>query len=66
MNDTSSFRVGRYRCTMTCGDRGIEVQWYPRLPKHFTKAEKRAYRAGRAAFLTQAFPGRKCAVLEVA
>lgn len=54
---TRSFRVGKRTCTLTVPAPRIGsavtmvVEWTPTVPRRLTKAELRAYRAGRDAAL---------------
>jgi hypothetical protein len=60
---SSTFRVGRYTCTMSLEGQGVKTTWTPRLPNDLKKKEVRAYRKGRDAFLAQATPGGRFVVV---
>ena len=48
----SSFRVGRYTCTLTATDEGpLTMNWKPKWPSRLTPDEMDQYRKGRDALL---------------
>ena len=59
MRKSSTFQVGRYRCTLSIANRQLKAKWEPRKPNDLNNEEVQAYRQGRDAFLVRAVgPGR--------
>lgn len=64
-NIRNTFRVGRFRCTLTLADGALNAEWHPYVPDRMSKAEWQAYRAGRQELLARTYPGKRVGVLEV-
>ena len=68
-----TFKVGRFVCTLSAPkpERGavlaMTCEWSPRVPARLSSAERRAYRAGRDAFVAELAEqiGGTAAVVEV-
>jgi len=52
MLQSSTFKVGRYTCTLTATDNGaLTMKWKPEWPLFLSRDEKATYRKGRDALL---------------
>jgi hypothetical protein len=52
MLQSSTFKVGRYTCTLTTTDNGaLTMRWKPDWPLFLSRDEKAKYRQGRDALL---------------
>ena len=56
MLQSSTFKVGRYTCTLAVADNGaLTMKWKPEWPLFLSRDEKATYRKGRDALLKKSW-----------